>query len=119
MSLDLKEHRNYISQDQTHIKLLDTVNLKDENLSIHDTFQSTIGKLIWTSCQTRLDISFDVCHLASNLKNSTLAGIKHLNKVISHLKQSNISLTQILVYVTSNILIVTNMYIITCKLICN
>ena len=34
-----------------------------------------------------------MCHLASNLENSTLADIKLLNKVISHLKQSNISLT--------------------------
>ena len=34
-----------------------------------------------------------MCHLASNVKDSILADIKHLNKVISHLKQSNISLT--------------------------
>ena len=94
LGLDLKEHRNYISLDQTHyIKLLDIINLKDENLSIHDTLQSTIGKLIWISGQTRPDVSFDVCHLSSNLKNSTLVDIKHLSKVISHLKQSNISLT--------------------------
>ena len=32
-------------------------------------------------------------HLASVLKNSTLADIKHLNKVISRLEQSNIPLT--------------------------
>ena len=88
MGLDLEEQRNYISLDQTHYtKLLDTVNFKNENLSIHDTLESTIGKLIWISGQTRPDISFDVCHLASNLKNSALADIKHLNKVISHLKQ--------------------------------
>ena len=38
LGLDLKEHKNYISLDQTHyIKLLDTVNLKDETLCIHDT----------------------------------------------------------------------------------
>ena len=93
LGLDLEEQRNYISLDQTHYtKLLDTVNFKNENLSIHDTLESTIGKLIWISGQTRPDISFDVCHLASNLKNSALADIKHLNKVISHLKQSNISL---------------------------
>ena len=60
LSLDLKEHRNYISQDQTHIKLLDTVNLKDEKLSIYDTWQLTIGKLIWVRGQTRPDISLDV-----------------------------------------------------------
>ena len=87
LGLDLKEHKNYISLDQTHhIELLDTVNLKDENLCIHDTLQSTIGKLIWINGQTKPNISFNVCHLASNLKNSTLADIKHLNKVVSHLK---------------------------------
>ena len=94
LGLDLKKHKNYISLDQTHYdKLLDTVYLKDEHfLRIHDTLQSTIGKLIWISGQTRPDISFDECHLASNLKNSTLADMKHLKKVISHLRQSNISL---------------------------
>ena len=93
LGLDLKEHKNSISLDQTqYIKLLDIVNLKDEHLCIHDKSQSTIGKLIWISGQTRPDISFDVCHLASNLKNSTLADIKHLNKDIFHLKQWNISL---------------------------
>ena len=90
LRLDLKEHKYCISLDQTHyIKLLDTVNFKDENLCIHDTLQSTIGKPIWISGQTRPNISFDVCHLASNLKNSTLADKSHLNKVIYHLKQSN------------------------------
>ena len=34
-----------------------------------------------------------MCYLASNLENSILADIKHLNKVISYLKQSNISFT--------------------------
>ena len=93
LGLDLKELKNFISLDQTHyIKLLDTINLRDRNLWIHDTLQSTIYKLIHISGQTRPNISFDVCHLVSNLKNSTLADIKHLNKVISHLKQSNISL---------------------------
>ena len=60
LHLDLKEHRNYISLDQTHIKLLDTVNLKYEKLSIYDTLQLTISKLIWVRGQTRPDISLDV-----------------------------------------------------------
>ena len=58
-----------------------------------DTLQSTIGKLIYISGHIRLDIRFDVCHLTSNLKISTLRDIKHLNKVISNLKKSNLSLT--------------------------
>ena len=56
-------------------------------------YSQRLVKLIWISGQTRPDISLDVCHLASNLKYSTLADIKHLNKVISHVKQSNSSLT--------------------------
>ena len=44
MGLDLEEHRNCFSLDQTpYIKLLDTVNLKDENLCIDDPLQSTTG----------------------------------------------------------------------------
>ena len=84
LDLDLKEHTHYV-------KLLDTDNLKDEDIYIHDTLQSTNGKLIWISGQTRPGVGFDVCYIASNLKKSTLADIKHL-KVISDLKQSNISL---------------------------
>ena len=36
LGLDLKEHKNCISLDQTHIKLLDTINHKNEKLCIHD-----------------------------------------------------------------------------------
>ena len=94
LGLDLKENNNGISLNQSYyINLLNIVNIKDENLCIHDTLQSVIGKLIWICGQTRPDICFDVCHLVSNLKNSTLDDIKHLNKVISHLKQSNVSVT--------------------------
>ena len=94
MGLDLKEHKNCMSKDQIHyIKLLDTVYMKDENLCVDDTLQSTIGKLIYISGYISLDIRFDVCHLTSNLKISTLGDLKHLNKVISHLKKSNLSLT--------------------------
>ena len=94
LGLDLKVHKNCISLDQTHyIKSLDPVNLKDEYLCIHNILQSKIGKLIWISGQTRTNIYFNVCHPAINLQNSTSADIKHFNKVISHIKQPNISLT--------------------------
>ena len=61
MDLDLKEHTHYV-------KLLDTDNLKDEDICIHDTLQSTNGKLILISGQTRPDVGFDVCYIASNWK---------------------------------------------------
>lgn len=48
---------------------------------------------MWISCQTRTDISFDVCHVAPNLKNSTLAHIKHLNSHISSKRIKIFSLT--------------------------
>ena len=90
LGLDLKEHKGHILLDQTHyIDSLNTVNIKDENLSIHDTLQSAIEKLIWISGQTRPDISFDVCQLATNLKNATISDVKYFNKIICHLKQSN------------------------------
>ena len=47
LDLDFEQYKNYISLDQTHyIKLLETVNLQDENSCIHDAWQSTIDKLI-------------------------------------------------------------------------
>ena len=80
LGLDLKEHRNCIYLDQSHyIDVLKTINVKDENFSVHDTLQSAIGKLIWIGGQTRPDVSFDVCHLASNLKQATLSDIKYFN----------------------------------------
>ena len=63
---------------------MNTVNIKDENLSIHDTLQSAIGELIWISGQTRLDISFDLCKLATNLKSASISDVKYFNKVICH-----------------------------------
>ena len=90
LGLDLKEYKDHILLDQTHyIDSLNTVNIKDENLSIHDKLQSAIGKLIWISGQMRPDISFDVCQLATNLKNATISDVKYFNKIICHLKQSN------------------------------
>ena len=61
LDLDLKEHTHYV-------KLLDTDNLKDEDICIHDTLRSTNGKLILISGQTRPDVGFDVCYIASNWK---------------------------------------------------
>ena len=94
LGLGLKELKNSVSLDQTHyIKLLDTVNLQDENLYIRETWQSPVGKLISISGQTRPDISLDVGHLASNhLNSSILADVEHLNHVTSHLKQLIVSL---------------------------
>ena len=90
LGLDLKEHKDHILLDQAHyIDSLNTVNIKDENLSIHDTLQSAIGKLIWIIGLTRPDISFDVCQLATNLKNATISDVKYFNKIVCHLKQSN------------------------------
>ena len=94
LDLYFKQYKNYISLDQTHyVKLLEPVNLQDENSYIHDAWQSTIDKLIWINGQTRPDISLDLYHLAANhLKNSTLADVEHLNNATSHLKQSTVSL---------------------------
>lgn len=51
---------------------MNAINITEENLCIHDTLQSTIGKVIWINGQTKPDISFDECKLSSNLKNETL-----------------------------------------------
>ena len=46
LGLDLKEHKDHILLVQMHyIDSLNTVNIKDENLSIHDMLQSAIGAM--------------------------------------------------------------------------
>ena len=55
-----------------YIDSMNAINITEENLCIHDTLQSTIGKVIWINGQTKPDISFDECKLSSNLKNETL-----------------------------------------------
>ena len=62
------------------------------NSNSKDLIQSQIGKLLWMSGQTRLDIAFDVCQLDTNFKYSDDKDIKYANKIIAHLKQEPVQI---------------------------
>ena len=47
-----------------------------------DLLRSRIGQLLWVNNQSRPDISFDTCELASNFKNASLKDLVKINKTI-------------------------------------
>ena len=51
-----------------------------------------MGKLFWICDQTRPDISFKVCLLATNIKNSDESSMKNVNKLFSNMKQNECKL---------------------------
>lgn len=68
-----------------------------------------IGQLLWTSNQTRPDISFDVSILTSNLNTSTVNELIYCNKIISkihhncyNLHYKKINEKQIVVYTSAS-----------------
>ena len=73
-----------ITLDQIHyINLLQSLNQKliSNRNTISDIVQSAVEKLFWVCGQTRPDISFEVCQLATNIKNSDGSSIKNVNKL--------------------------------------
>ena len=45
-----------------------------------------MGKLLWVCGQTKPDISFEVCQLATNIKNSDEPSTRKVNKLFSNTK---------------------------------
>ena len=39
-------------------------------------FKKKIGQLLWVCNQTRLDVTFDISNITSNLKNATILDLK-------------------------------------------
>ena len=62
-----------------HIKLNDRLTLE---------LRRACGQLNWLACITRPDVSFDVSVLSSNIKNSTITDIIHINKIIRKVKNT-------------------------------
>ena len=80
-----------ITFDQIHyINLLQSLNQKliNNRNTISDIVQSAVEKLFWVCGQTRPDISFEVCQLATNIKNSDGSSIKNVNKLFWSMKQN-------------------------------
>lgn len=57
-----------------------------------EQLRSKIGQILWVARQTRPDVMFDSCCLASNLKNATVQSIHDANKVIRKLKAEKVTL---------------------------
>ena len=51
--------------------------------------RSLIGQLNWIATQTRPDLLFECCDLASSFKNATVANIIQANKVVKKAKESS------------------------------
>ena len=68
---------------------------KDSQLSTNEkhSFRSRVGQLLWLSHQSRPDLLFDVCALATSIKNCTMRDLLQVNKVIARAKSSKLSLT--------------------------
>jgi len=54
--------------------------------------RSKIGQILWVAKQTRPDVMFDTCILASSIKNATVQSIHEVNKVIRRLKSEKVTL---------------------------
>ena len=58
-----------------------------------DLLQSKIGQLLSINNQTHQDIAFEVCQIASNLKNTTIKDLIIVNKITKRLHKTQYHLT--------------------------
>lgn len=57
-----------------------------------DQLRSKIGQILWVARQSRPDVMFDGCNLASNTKHATVQTIHEANKVVRKLKSQQVTL---------------------------
>lgn len=57
-----------------------------------EQLRSKIGQILWVAKQTRPDIMFNSCSLASSVKHATVQSIHEVNKVICKLKSEQVTL---------------------------
>lgn len=57
-----------------------------------EQLRSKIGQVLWVAKQTRPDVMFDSCSLASNIKNATVQSLHEVNKIIRKLKSDKVTL---------------------------
>ena len=90
----LLSQKNYVDNMQ-YIKL-DSLRRSQKTCNVTETelntLQSKIGQLLWMGRQSRPDILYDVCNLASSLKNATVENLIETNKVIRKIKSEAIQL---------------------------
>ena len=56
------------------------------------SYRSKIGQILWTSRQSRPDVVFDACQLASKIKDGKVEHLMEANKVIRRIKSEQIDL---------------------------
>lgn len=94
LGLDIHQNNKDVYIDQNnYINSLSLIKIEqtrkdDELLSKkeQDELRSRIGQFLWISSQTRPDISYDVCILATNFKTAAVRDIRRANKVLRKLK---------------------------------
>ena len=86
---------------QSYIESLQAINMQPARAIQRDSLlseiekeqlRSKIGQILWVAKQTRPDVMFDACILASSLKNATVQSIHDANKVIRKLKAEKVTL---------------------------
>ena len=73
LGLELNENIQNITLDHIHyMNLLQSLNQKliNNRNTISDIVHLAVEKLLWVCGQTRPDISFEICQLATNIKKS-------------------------------------------------
>ena len=56
------------------------------------SYRSKIGQILWTSRQSRPDVVFDACQLASKIKDGKVEHLMEANKVIRRTKSEQVDL---------------------------
>ena len=55
-------------------------------------YRTLIGQLSWVACQTRPDLSFDLCELSSVANKAKVADLMKANKILSKAKSNHVKL---------------------------
>nr|XP_039255142.1 uncharacterized protein LOC120332004 [Styela clava] len=88
--------RNFMLENGCKTTLADPARKTDLDARLthleSEALQSKISQLLWISTQSRPDISFDTCILATNFKSATVKDLLRVNKVISKLKSNSVDL---------------------------
>ena len=102
VGININHHGQYICLDQqNYVDNLQSIPIerirqlqKDEPLTTKekDDLRSKIGQLLWLARQSRPDIHFEVCSLATSLKSAKVQHIIDANKVIRKVKNEMVKL---------------------------
>merc|ERR1719494_1679958 len=57
-----------------------------------ESFRRIVGQLMWVSSQTRPDMAYDACELSNTYNNAVGEDISKVNKAVTKLKNSEVSL---------------------------